>query len=206
MRNTIVIVGFVLAMLAAAWHGATKEDSTAPQAIQDQTSPSYSTAAPSAEPDSPDRSLHHAAATARIEQLKKQELELEKLAEIQEQSHLSRDLLRQAHQYQWTAILRTNQTAFYALLKQAAKAPGGVVPCTICDGKSYMAFCAICNRVDGKCPTCGGSGQASTGKLCPPCGGTGKCFLCSGSGKMLCAFCDDGMIDVKHPLPPRDIP
>ncbi len=104
----------------------------------------------------------------------------------------------------WNQLLMTHSSEFYALKKKAATLPGGVTPCTLCDGEGYMADCIACNNSDGKCVTCNGTGTLSNGdEICPTCVGAGNCYLCNGFKKMLCPFCDDGMIDVQVPLPPE---
>jgi hypothetical protein len=104
----------------------------------------------------------------------------------------------------WHQILMTNSSKFYALRKKAASMPGGITPCTLCDGEGYMADCITCSNSDGKCVTCYGTGTLSNGdEICPTCVGTKNCYLCNGFKKMLCPFCDDGMIDVQVPLPPE---
>ncbi len=105
----------------------------------------------------------------------------------------------------WQEVLATNQAVFRELFAQARKAERGEVPCTICDGYSYMP-CVMCRERDGKCVTCRGSGHRLPDVLCPTCLGSGKCYLCTGSRKMFCPFCDDGMIQSHKPEPPTDPP
>jgi hypothetical protein len=100
----------------------------------------------------------------------------------------------------WTSVIRTNMARYHELYAQAKNHPKGEVPCTICDSASYMP-CIMCPNHNGKCVSCGGSGRAEAQELCPSCQGTGKCYLCSGIGKMFCPFCDDGAIRVDWPLP-----
>jgi len=104
----------------------------------------------------------------------------------------------------WKQLLTTHHAAYLGLLEQARKTPHGEVPCTLCDGFSYMP-CAMCKDHDGKCVKCHGSGTDGLDVLCPACLGSGKCYLCNGSRKMFCPFCDDGMIQVRRP-PPSSFP
>jgi hypothetical protein len=100
----------------------------------------------------------------------------------------------------WSNLVRSNMPAYHDLYAKAKEAPNGEVLCTICDTLSYMP-CIMCRNRDGKCTTCNGSGRRGRDEYCPSCLGTGRCYLCTGSGKMFCPFCDDGMIKVKWPLP-----
>ncbi len=100
----------------------------------------------------------------------------------------------------WTQVLSTNEAKYLSLLAKAKETPRGQVPCTLCDGLSYMP-CVMCKDHDGKCLPCGGSGHLTPNVYCPSCLGKGKCFLCSGAGKMFCPFCNDGMIDINWPAP-----
>jgi hypothetical protein len=105
---------------------------------------------------------------------------------------------------QWTRLFEKHRATYESLLHAAATAPRGEVPCTICDGFSYMP-CLLCKDHNRKCVTCGGTGHDVSDEFCPSCLGTGKCYLCSGSGKMFCPFCNDGMVDT-HSHPPRKTP
>ena len=119
---------------------------------------------------------------------------------------LARGHLQFIAQDRWSELLATNSPAFIALRKKAAQSPSGETPCTLCDGGGYMRYCVLCPRDKGKCADCKGSGKLSAEDFCPSCLGTGKCFLCFGSGRMLCPFCNDGMISLKWPLPPARLP
>jgi hypothetical protein len=99
----------------------------------------------------------------------------------------------------WQELIKTNYTAYEELLATARQSPNGTTPCTLCDGKSYMP-CILCEHQEGKCIDCNGRGRRGN-EYCPTCVGTGRCYLCSGYGKMFCPFCDDGTIDIKHPRP-----
>jgi hypothetical protein len=100
----------------------------------------------------------------------------------------------------WSAIIQTNMSQFHDLYQKAKESPKGEVVCTVCDSYSYMP-CIMCKNHDGKCITCSGTGHRSQAEFCPSCLGTGRCYLCSGRGKMFCPFCDDGMVKIKFPLP-----
>ena len=102
----------------------------------------------------------------------------------------------------WKQILASHQAAYAELQARARQAPHGETPCTLCDGTSYMP-CAMCLAHDGHCVTCRGTGHLRPDTLCPTCVGNGKCYLCSGSGKMFCPFCNDGMIEAHRPPPPN---
>jgi hypothetical protein len=105
----------------------------------------------------------------------------------------------------WSQLIAANWEAYQTLRAQAAANVSGTTPCTICDGRGSMAVCFLCGN-SGKCPTCFGTGKISGTELCPTCLGTGKCFLCGGTGKMTCPFCDDGIIYKTLPPPPQMLP
>ena len=119
---------------------------------------------------------------------------------------LAREHLQFKVQDAWSELLATNSSAFTALRKRAAQSRTGETPCTLCDGGGYLHYCVLCPGAKGKCPTCKGSGQLSEKENCPTCEGNGKCFLCFGTGKMSCPFCNDGMISLEWPLPPARMP
>jgi hypothetical protein len=106
----------------------------------------------------------------------------------------------------WTELISTNREAFLALRDKARHSTNGATACTICDGRGRLAFCILCNHNDGKCVTCGGTGKASGEEICPTCLGSGKCYLCMGTGRMTCPFCDDGMIRRNGPQPAQVMP
>jgi hypothetical protein len=149
---------------------------------------------PDAEPSGPER-----------EALARMEAEKEKRDLAASKSLDARASLQAACQNSWLEVLTTNQQAFLALREKAKRSPTEETPCTLCDGKGYMHFCLIC-RNRGICETCRGAGRNGFGEPCSVCLGTRKCFYCFGSGKMLCPFCDDGMITARGPLPPRTMP
>jgi hypothetical protein len=104
----------------------------------------------------------------------------------------------------WTEAVQTNKATYLKLLEEAKHAANGKVVCSICNYTSYIP-CAMCKDHDGKCTTCGGTGSDVGHEFCPSCSGKGKCYLCNGSGKMFCPFCDDGMIRTDWP-PPTSFP
>ena len=104
-----------------------------------------------------------------------------------------REDLQIATMVPWSKVISNNWLAFQSLRRQAAAAPNGTTPCTLCDSKGHMSFCVLC-RNGGKCPTCAGAGMVREEEYCPTCLGTGKCYLCFGTGKMPCPFCDEGRI------------
>ena len=118
----------------------------------------------------------------------------------------SRQLFQHTKGAAWMQLITTHHPLYLALRQQAAKLPGGVTPCTICDGKSYLSGCVVCDHNNGKCPSCKGSGRTVNHNYCPVCVGSGKCFVCNGIGRMLCLFCDDGMIDIRRAPPATTIP
>ncbi len=93
-----------------------------------------------------------------------------------------------------------------ALRQQAANLPTGEIRCTLCDGRGTMRSCVLCSGYKGKCVTCNGSGKLSDLEDCPTCLGDGNCFLCAGTRKMTCPFCDDGMMSANRPMPSGRMP
>ncbi|MEY2430182.1 MAG: cyclic di-GMP phosphodiesterase [Verrucomicrobiota bacterium] len=117
----------------------------------------------------------------------------------------ARRSLRASRAGLWTSLIATNWQVFQALRQQAAASPKSAIACTICDGGGSLDFCILCEH-SGKCVSCQGSGKTSHGDDCPACRGSGKCYLCFGSGKMLCPFCDDGIISSHGPAPGEEMP
>ena len=142
----------------------------------------------------------------RQEQLRAAEADLAAKAEAGAKMIASRQLFQQSKAGAWLQLITTNRPLYLALRAQAAKALGGVTPCTICDGKSYLSGCVLCDHNNGKCPSCQGTGRTVNHNYCPVCVGSGKCFSCNGIGRMLCPFCDDGMIDIRRAPPATTIP
>lgn len=149
---------------------------------------------------------HERQARERQDQLLQNEADLAARAQAATKMISSRQMFQLAKGAAWMQIITTNQPLYQSLRALAAKSPGGVTPCTICDGKSYMRGCITCDRSSGKCPSCQGSGRTAHNAVCPVCVGSGKCFTCSGIGRMLCPFCDDGAIDVRRPPPSTTLP
>ena len=142
----------------------------------------------------------------RQDQLQAAEADLAAQAQAGRKMIASRQVFQLAKGAAWMQLITTHHPLYLALRQQAAKLPGGVTPCTICDGKSYMSGCVMCDHNDGKCPSCKGTGRTANNAYCPVCVGSGKCFGCNGIGRMLCPFCDDGMIDVRRAPPATTIP
>ncbi len=111
-----------------------------------------------------------------------------------------------ATEWIWAQVVRTNYPRYKELMAIAGTNGVGEVACDICDGLSYMEYCIICREDPTRCPDCRGTGKEKNGAICSTCLGNGRCFICSGSGRMLCPFCDDGMIELVHPRPPNQIP
>ena len=160
-------------------------------------------------------SLSHRPATAveqelarqieeRSHQLELQARHLEKLEVAKAEMMASRREVQSASYAAWNQVLTANHQHYLELRDEAAKDARGQVPCTICDGYSYMR-CVTCRDHDGKCITCKGTGRIALDAYCPSCLGSGKCYLCTGSGKMFCPFCNDGVIETRRP-PPSNFP
>lgn len=149
---------------------------------------------------------HEKQVRERQEQLQKNETDLAARAHAASRMIASRQMFQLAKGAAWVQVITTNQPLYKALRELAANSPGGVTPCTICDGNSYLKSCVMCEHNDGKCPSCKGSGRTAHNAYCPVCVGSGKCFVCPGTGRMLCPFCDDGMIDLRRAPPATTIP
>jgi hypothetical protein len=148
--------------------------------------------------------LYERLSEQRAANLVRQATDRTKMDRAAHQTPLTRARAVEGINAQWTHLLETHRATYEKLLHAAAAAPRGEVPCTICDGFSYMP-CLLCKGHNRKCVTCGGTGHDVSDEFCPSCLGTGKCYLCSGSGKMFCPFCNDGMVDT-HSHPPRKSP
>jgi hypothetical protein len=135
----------------------------------------------------------------RVDRLVSMETDRGKRMQAGERMEASRQHWQWEIRSQWQSIIKTNYAAYERLLEQARKSPDGTVPCTLCDGFSYVP-CILCSERPGKCIDCGGRGRRGS-EYCPTCVGNGTCYLCNGLEKMLCAFCDDGAIDIEHPSP-----
>lgn len=141
-----------------------------------------------------DESLHQQQTQERVAAMEHQEATQQRYARAAAQSGESRRFINRAHAGSWKAVIDTNRPAYLALRAKATQSPQGETPCTICDGKSYLAYCILCRPHPGKCPTCLGGKNTAGDELCATCLGGGKCYACSGHSKMLCPYCDDGMI------------
>src|ERR1051325_9912167 len=94
----------------------------------------------------------------RSRQLEIQARHLEKLETAKAEMLNRRREVQSASYAAWNQILTANHEHYLQLRDQAVKDPRGQVPCTICDGYSYMQ-CVTCRDHDGKCVTCKGTGH-----------------------------------------------
>jgi len=143
--------------------------------------------------------------------------ELEKMEKVKRQRDLAAEKTRQSRadiqrfrHRAWMEVIETYQPEFEILRAAAANSPSKKVPCAICGARGILDLCVVCDHT-GKCPTCKGTGKADDGGVCPTCLGSGKCFLCRGSGKMDCPFCQSSplmkeVITPATPDPLRDFP
>ena len=126
-------------------------------------------------------------------------------AEAAKHTYEARCRLQFAKSAAWSNVLATNKPTFEWLRHQADESPTRSAHCTICSGSGTLAFCILCDN-SGKCPSCKGRGVGNYSEICPTCMGVGKCFLCAGSGRMTCHYCDDGTISRRLPPPPASLP
>jgi hypothetical protein len=140
----------------------------------------------------------------RVEHLAHLEQELQQQRELETRKQEALWELNGIPATAWAGMLRTNMPVYLDLRQQAAHAPRLSVPCTICDGRGSLSFCVVC-RGDGRCFRCSGTGKMF-GRPCPVCHGKGKCYLCFGTGKMTCPFCDDGEVYSGEELPSAAVP
>ncbi len=126
-------------------------------------------------------------------------------AEAAKHTYEARCRLQFAKSAAWSNVLATNKPTFEWLRHQADQSPSQSAQCTICNGSGTFAFCILCDN-SGKCPSCKGRGVGNYSEICPTCLGVGKCFLCAGSGRMTCHYCDDGTISRRLPPPPTSLP
>lgn len=149
-----------------------------------------------------------AQAAAAAQAIEAKAMDLEKRAKADERGKYERPVAASRLSKPYDAFIRTN-TPTYLVLVERAKALkgklGGEVRCTICSGDHYVPYCVLCRELKGKCRNCEGTGRIFATEYCPGCIGSGKCFLCQGVGKMLCPFCDDGMIDPTRPPPTNEL-
>jgi hypothetical protein len=118
----------------------------------------------------------------------------------------SRKFLQLTYAGRWSTVLTTNWPTFMELRRQAFNSPNQEVFCTICGGTERLPYCIVCSGNQGKCVSCRGTGRTSVDEICPTCLGNRKCFLCSGSGKMSCPFCIEGMVNTRRPAPSNQLP
>lgn len=138
-------------------------------------------------------------------ELSRKDLERQNRANAAAQTVKYREALQSLKSAPWSQYIAAHLREYQSLRAKAAASPDGRTACTICDGKGKTDFCVLCGST-GKCPTCDGSGRLLGGDFCPTCQGNGNCYLCKGFKKMACAFCDDGVIDIKAPPPPNQMP
>lgn len=135
-------------------------------------------------------------------------VELAKRAKADERGKVERPAAAQRISRQYDAFIRTNTPTYLALVERAKALKGKLgaeVRCTICSGDHYVPYCVLCRDLKGKCRNCEGTGRILATEYCPWCVGSGRCFQCQGVGKMLCPFCDDGVIDPTRPPPPNEL-
>jgi DnaJ-class molecular chaperone len=106
----------------------------------------------------------------------------------------------------WTRLISAHTKTFLALRQQAALSPKGEARCTLCDGRGTIDPCVLCADRHGRCVSCNGTGKLKVDEYCPACLGSGNCFLCAGTRKMTCPFCDDGIITANRPMPSERMP
>lgn len=136
------------------------------------------------------------------------ERDLANRAKAEARGKIERAVVGQRHGNAYAEFISTNTPTYLALVNRAravAAQLGGEVRCTICSGDHYLRFCLLCRELHGKCRNCEGTGRIFITEYCPWCIGSGKCFLCAGYGKMLCPFCDDGVIDPARPVPSNEL-
>ena len=142
---------------------------------------------------------------ASLGQLSSEEIERQKRDAAAAKKFAVREQEQIANQPAWARLLSTNWATYQKIRAQAVSSKEGTAFCTICNGHSKLDSCILCGGT-GKCPTCGGTGHLRDGDVCPNCLGSGKCYLCGGTGKMVCPFCDDGLVYASLPPPPNLIP
>lgn len=144
--------------------------------------------------------------TERLKKLELAQVRQDQRQVAAEQLPARRQRLLDAHYSEWGDLIRRHWTQYQNLHAAAGRNPTLETPCTICDD-SFLKFCLICDsHNNGKCPECHGTGHLLGGDICPACSATGLCFMCAGTGKMPCPFCDQrGMIYYDRP-PPSFVP
>lgn len=152
-------------------------------------------------------SAHNEESTrAHADFLHRLEVETEKFNHAAAETYAARAELTINTHAAWNAVISTNAEAYRILHKRACESHSGETLCTICDSTGYMHFCVLCQNNGGKCLSCEGSGRSQAGRLCPACLGKKKCFLCYGTSKMPCLFCDDGTVTHTLINPPTRMP
>jgi hypothetical protein len=199
----LLLAASVLWLLAGHWRGASLATSNPEVGARgaEPVSQPVSAAAQAAE-----QAAYQQQTKAWVERLEKLEVKKGLRARAAEKMDQTRGWLQRDRRDAWTALISTNRQTFLALRDAARHATNGETTCTICDGRGSLAFCILCSHSDGKCVTCGGAGRLSTGEVCPTCMGTGRCYLCDGTGRMTCPFCNDGLIRVNGPQPAQIMP
>ena len=138
-------------------------------------------------------------------QIRQQKLfELQELREKQTNARERMPALRQSifesKETEWKQILHQHDKEYQQLRKQAELTEHNMVDCTICGGDTYLDYCLFCDEdSNGVCSECDGTGVYIVDDVCAPCLGSGKCFMCAGTKKMMCLFCQDGTIDLALP-------
>lgn len=196
LRQLLIGVGIAIGLLYLLASLRTPVGRPAP------TAPDAATSAAVA-PTSTDQGLGERERTeGRVKELAQAKVRLDLRAAAAEQQPAHRQRLLAAHRTEWSALIVKHWSQYQALHLAAGRNPAGETPCTICDD-SFLKFCLICDHAsDGKCPECHGTGHLLGNEICPACSATGKCFMCAGTGKMPCPFCDQrGMIYYKSPAP-----
>lgn len=143
---------------------------------------------------------------ASVDALARMETDAARRARSASKTYQDRTELSTKAQSAWSAMIATNTPIYLTLHRAASQDELHETPCTICDGKGYMHYCILCESSKGQCVTCQGTGLTATGGDCPVCLGKKKCYLCYGTGKMPCVFCDDGTVTLRTITPPKGLP
>lgn len=143
---------------------------------------------------------------ASVDALARMETDATRRARTASKTYQVRTELSTKAQSAWSTMIATNTPIYLTLHRAASQDDHHETPCTICDGKGYMHYCILCESSKGQCVSCQGTGLTPTGEDCPVCLGKKKCYLCYGTGKMPCVFCDDGTITLRTINPPKGLP
>ncbi|MBI2517264.1 MAG: hypothetical protein HYV95_10150 [Opitutae bacterium] len=201
LRQLLAAVGCFIGLLYLLATFASPASKPAPAAIIAHATP---------RPDLVTRAQQAAAeqhlASARLTTLERTKRQLDRRQTAADQMAAYRQRHLDAHRTEWSNLILRHWSQYQNLHAAAGRSPALETPCTICDD-SFLKFCLICDgHNDGKCPECHGSGHLPGGDICPACSDTGKCFMCAGTGKMPCPFCDQrGMVYFDH-APPSFVP